>query len=284
MLLNPFKFHSPADLNEAVRLHNSLNNARILAGGTFVINTLKSLKNMGVKTPENIISLKKIREIKGISRSKEELSIRSMVTITELFESPEITENFPVLKTACRHIATNPIRNMATVGGNLTCRYTWTELGAILVALDAQMHFAGSDGREEIISLEEFFKNQARSSKILKSVSIKYEKNTRTSYQRVRKSSEVDVPLLAVCIKTNFIKKRFADTRVVINNGLEFARRDLKLETFLDSVEPGNQTAASALDHLDTSIYDTKEDDYKKAMFRVSIKNAVNEILQGSKK
>lgn len=284
MFLNPIKFYSPASLKEALQLYKSLSDVRILAGGTFIVNTLKSLKNKGFKTPENIISLRKIPELKGIFEDGKELTLGSMTTITELFESPKIAEIFPVLRTACRNIATTPVRNMATVGGNLTCRYTWTELGTVLMALDAQMHFADSSGKEETISLEEFFKNQAKSSKILKSVSIKHEKDALASYQRVQKSSQVDIPLLAVCIKTNLSQGRFINTRVVVNNGLEFAKRDLKLEAFLDSADLNNRTAVLALDHLDATIYDKKEDDYKKTMFRVSIKNGINEILKDSKK
>jgi len=64
MLLNPFNYHSPKTLKEACNLLDTLKNARILSGGTFLVNNLKSLKRRGLKTPDDIISLQKIPEIK----------------------------------------------------------------------------------------------------------------------------------------------------------------------------------------------------------------------------
>ena len=129
MLLNPVTLHTPKTIAEAASLYASCNEVRIIAGGTFLLNSLKLLKRKGVKTPKNIISLRKIDELKGISTDTEKLTIRTMTTINELFDSSLLTDNFKVLHTVCRNISTNPIRNMATVGGNLTCRYTWTEMG-----------------------------------------------------------------------------------------------------------------------------------------------------------
>jgi hypothetical protein len=57
MLINEFKLHHPKTLKEAVQLNGELANARILAGGTFLLNTLKILKKKVLKTPENINSV-----------------------------------------------------------------------------------------------------------------------------------------------------------------------------------------------------------------------------------
>ncbi len=283
MLLNPLTLHHPTTSSEAARLAATLNDVRILAGGTFLLNNLKSLKHKSLKTPKNIISLSKIEELKGISADNQQLTIGAMTTITELFESPVLIDNFSVLHTVCRNISTMPIRNMATVGGNLTCRYTWTELGAVLIALEANLHFVDQSNQEEVISAENFFNGGAKTSKILKSVSIKRDKAAQLSYRRVKKLSDVDIPMLAVCVKTNFSGNRFTNTRVTVNSWTTFARRDLILEKFLNESDCKNGVAIEALHHLDTTIYDTRSDDYKKAMFRVNLKSAIAELAQRQK-
>lgn len=282
MLLNPLTFHSPQSLEEAINLYSGLAEARLLAGGTFLLNSLKLLKRRGIKTPQNIISLKRVPELKGVSVTEEALTVGSMTIINDLFDSPHLKDNFSVLRTVCRNISTNPIRNMATVGGNLTSRYTWTELGAPLIALETKMHFVGANNVTEDITVEEFFNNAAKTSKILKCLTIKRDKTASIAYQRVKKLSDVDVPLLGVCIKTNFINGRFTNTRAAINSGTFFAKRDLILEEFLNRSHAKENIAKEALDHLDTSIYDTRSDDYKKQMFRVSIKNAIQDLIQRS--
>ena len=281
MLLNPLIFHSPRTLSQALSLYSTTEDVRLLAGGTFLLNSLKTLKKKGLKTPKNIISLRRIEELKGISMNEDTLMIKSMTAINDLFNSPLLTDNFSVLKTVCRNISSNLIRNMATVGGNLTSRYTWTELGAPLIALETMMHFVGPESERHALSVEEFFNNGAKTNKILTSLSIKRDKKCRLSYQRVKKLSEVDIPLLGVCIKTTFHQNRFTDTRAVINTGVVFAKRDFILEDFLNNSTAEEKTAREALNHLDPGIYDNRSDDYKKQMFRVSIKNAILDLIHG---
>ena len=115
MLLNPVTFHTPQTLSEAVQLYGRLDSVKIHAGGSFLLNSLKLLKRTGTKTPANIISLRKIEELKGISLDQEKLTIKAMTTIDELFAFPCLEDNFNVFRIVCRNISTQPIRNMATV-------------------------------------------------------------------------------------------------------------------------------------------------------------------------
>ena len=135
MLLNPLTLHLPRTSLEAAKLYKELEDSKILAGGTFLLNSMKLLKTKGTKTARNILSLAKVEELKGISLQDDTLTIKTMTRINDLFESPLLKGHLNILHTVCRNISTNPIRNMATVGGNLTCRYTWTEMGAVMISL-----------------------------------------------------------------------------------------------------------------------------------------------------
>ena len=267
---------------EASKLFTELEDVKILAGGTFLLNSLKLLKRKGSKTPNHVISLRHVPELEGVTLENDHLIIRAMTRINDLFDSDLLTDNFSVLKTVCRNISTNPIRNMATVGGNLTCRYTWTEMGAVMIALDADMHFIGADGTDTGMKAEDFFKNAAKTDKIFSHVSIARDKNAKIAYRRVKKTLHVDVPLLAVCVKANFRNNHFSNTRVTVNNGIAFAQRDTVLEEFLNKSKCSVSAAEEAMDHLDTKIYDTRSDDYKKHMFRVSLKSAIKELAETS--
>lgn len=280
MLLKPLTFHAPQTVTEAAHLYATLPEARILAGGTFLLNSLKFMKRKGMKTPAHVISLRKVEGLKGVSVEQGNLMIRAMTVINDLLVSPLLADHLAVLRAVCRNISTNPIRNMATVGGNLTCRYTWTEMGAVMIALEARLHFIGADGREESIAAEDFFKNAARAEKIFSHVSIPLDKTASVSYRRVKKSLHVDIPLLAVCVKTVIVNDRFTRTKVAVNNGVSFAQRDFKLEEFLNQSQCRTGIAQEALNHLDAEIYDKRRDDYKKHMFRVSLRNAIQEFVE----
>lgn len=282
--MNPLTFHAPASLEEAIRLYATLENSRLQAGGTFLLNSLKLLKRKGAKTPEHVISLNKIAGLKGVSESNGELTIKAMTTISDLSSSPHLHGHLAaVLRTVCKNISTNPIRNMATVGGNLTCRYTWTEMPAAMIGLGAQLHFRGRDGATQTLDAEEFFKNGAKTDKIFTHVTIAGDPSSSVAYRRVKKSPNVDIPLLSILIKTNFNRNKFSHTRVSVNNCVAFAQRDSKLEQFLDQSVCSPDIAEDALGHMDESIYEARSNDYKKHMFRVSIKSALQELVENNR-
>lgn len=280
MLLNQLTLHTPKTAVEAAKLYKELEESRVLAGGTFLMNSLKLLKTKGIKTPKNILSLSRVADLKGISLDGHHLTIKAMTTITELFESPLLTDNLRILHVICRNISTTPIRNMASFGGNLTCRYTWTELPVAMIALDATMFFMAPDGKSSSMSAEDFFKNNARSDYLFTHAVVSKDPASRLAYRRVRKMSEVDQPLLSVGVKASIKNKVWSDTRVVINSTTAFAQRDYALEAFLNGKESSVQLGQEALKYVTAAIYDTRSTEYKQHMFRVCIRQGIEELCK----
>ena len=276
MLLNPCTIHVPKSLAELTQLHAELKNVRLQAGGTFLLNALKLLKKNGAKTPEHIISLNKINELKGIEETSEGLLIKSMTSIDTLFNA-KLKDNYAILKTVCQNISTQPIRNMATVGGNLTCRYTWTEMPAVMVGLQATLYFT-AQGKEEALSALEFYQQGAKTDKILTHIVIPHQPQASMVYQRVKKTQYVDIPLLSLLISTVIKSNQLSETIVSLNNCVDFAQRDTKLEEFLNGKEINDSIIDEALNNLTHELYDRRANDYKKHMFRLSIKKALQEI------
>lgn len=280
MLLKPFNFHAPNTLESALQTYGSLPDVKLQAGGTFLLNSLKTMKRKGAKTPQHIISLAHIPELKGIEDRGDHVLIKSMTNIDEIHDSSLLTGNLAVLRVAAKNISSQLIRNMATLGGNLTCRYTWTEMPAVMIAVQARMHFTGVDGKEEIVPAEDFFKNAAKTDKIFTQVSIKKDKDVSFAYFRAKKTPHVDIPLLSLCVTTRFVKDKFSQTIVAVNNCVAFAQRDRKLEEFLNGKSAAKTLAETALEHCDGSIYDARSTDYKKHMFRVGIQHALRDLTE----
>jgi CO/xanthine dehydrogenase FAD-binding subunit len=280
MLLSTFTLHTPNKLSDALELYSKLENVRIQAGGTFLLNALKMMKRKGSKSPEHILSLSKINELKGIELKEDQLLIKAMTTIDELFESPFLRDNYSVLHTVCRNISTQPIRNMATVGGNLTCRYTWTEMPAVMIGLEATMHFMDVSGQTESLPAEEFFQQSAKTDKIFTHVTIPHNRACKIAYRRIKKTQYVDIPLLSTLIKTTIKDDQFTKTIVSINNCVSFAQRDKSLEKFLNQNKLDKTLPREALNHLTDSIYDQRSDDYKKHMFQYCLRTSIEELMQ----
>ncbi|MCK5915849.1 MAG: FAD binding domain-containing protein, partial [Deltaproteobacteria bacterium] len=90
---------------------------KLLGGGTDLINGMKKR----LYPAAALISLKRIKELKGIAydRSQDRLTIGAMTTLSELVAAPEINRLQPAIAAAAKTIAAPPIRNQATIGGNL---------------------------------------------------------------------------------------------------------------------------------------------------------------------
>ncbi len=279
MLLNPLTFYAPDSLKEAVRLYGEHEHVRLHAGGTFLLNQLKLLKRNGARTPDHVISLHKVKELRGVTLADGELRIGSMTTISEIFTHPLVAEHLPVLQTVCRNISTQPIRNMATIGGNLTCRYTWTEMPAVSIGLEAKLYFVDTQMAFHPRNPEEFYAGQAKTDRLLTAVGFPLVPGRRSAYRRAKKSQFVDIPLLSLIMTAVRDGQTPRNFRVAINNCVEFAQRDTALEEFLNNAPAGKDLTERALEHMTMSIYEKRGGDYKTHLFRLYLREAIEELL-----
>src|SRR5258706_14044179 len=117
--MQPFEYANPTTVQEAVGLLGARwGEADVLAGGTDLISLMKEY----LATPKRVVNIKNIKELGGIQDSKAGLRIGAAVTIDELLESAVVHKSFPALTEAARGIASPPIPNMGTVGGDLCQR------------------------------------------------------------------------------------------------------------------------------------------------------------------
>ncbi|MDP8266751.1 MAG: FAD binding domain-containing protein [Candidatus Aceula meridiana] len=282
MLLNPFTYHAPSSVKQAAKLYATLADVKILAGGTIVLNTLKKLKQNGAKTPENIISLKKIKALQTICTQKSIITIGSMATCRDIIHSKELKKDCPLLIAVAQNIATTQIRNMATIGGNITGRFTWTEFQTPLVALDAKLHFVTKTGKEKIINAESFFKQNAKTSDILEKITFKAPQDVCFVYKRIPKRAEPDIPIFSICLRASVKKGTFQNVCVAINNAKSFARKDTKIEKTIAKLKTNDKAGTNLLKTLDLSRY-AKDGDYKQAVISSTLKNTLNELIAQTK-
>ena len=87
MLLNPLTLHLPKTSREAARLYKELEDSKVLAGGTFLLNSMKLLKTKGTKTHRNILSLAHVDELKGVTLEGDTLIIKAMTRINDLLDA-----------------------------------------------------------------------------------------------------------------------------------------------------------------------------------------------------
>ena len=92
-------------------------NARVMAGGTDLLGTLKE-KILPVDI-DQVVSMKGMDELKGIDEKTDCIEIGAMTTLDEIENSQMLKEHVPLLTQAAHVVASPQIRHMATIGGNI---------------------------------------------------------------------------------------------------------------------------------------------------------------------
>ena len=129
------RYVAPRSLEEAVAiLHAS--GASVLAGGTDLMPQTQAGR---VRLQPVLMNVRRVPELRGIVEQGAMVRIGALVTITELRESALVRERFGMLGQACDHFASDQIRNVATVGGNVCNASPAGDTLVPLLALDARV-------------------------------------------------------------------------------------------------------------------------------------------------
>lgn len=114
--LPDFNYIRPRSLKEATKVLADLgSDAMVVAGGTDVYPKMKR----GQFTPRHLVSLRTLRELKGIRQRKDGLWIGAGESLTAVANHPLIAKHFPALAHAAESVSTPQLRNMGTIGGNI---------------------------------------------------------------------------------------------------------------------------------------------------------------------
>lgn len=153
MLRARYDYHRPKNLLEVFDLREKIPDALLMAGGTDLMVRLRR----GDLRPRNIISLRGVKELRGIEALLGGgLRIGANVTMRELLLDEDIQARFPVLAQAAGRLGSPQIRSAATIGGNLCNASPCADTAPPLLVLDATVEVLSPNGGRDI-PLQDFF-------------------------------------------------------------------------------------------------------------------------------
>jgi len=113
-----FHYARAGDVADAVRQISASPGAKFIAGGTNLVDLMK----MDVEQPSKLIDVSKLPLTKVEPTAEGGLRIGALVPNSNLAYHPQIAQRYPVLSRALLAGASQQLRNMASVGGNLLQR------------------------------------------------------------------------------------------------------------------------------------------------------------------
>ena len=152
MLLPKFDYSAPANLEEACQIMaNYGDQAKLLAGGT---DLLIALKKKSV-SPAQVVALDRVEEIQGLYTDDEGIFLGARTTAAEIAEF-DFGPAGTALSQAAAQVGSPLIRNLATVGGNLTTAMPAADTAPPLLAMQASVVLQRYGDQREV-ALSDFF-------------------------------------------------------------------------------------------------------------------------------
>jgi carbon-monoxide dehydrogenase medium subunit len=146
-----FQYHRPGTLSEAVGLLGELGeDARPIAGGHSLVPMMK----LRLATPEHLVDLGALSELKGIEVQGNDIVIGAMTTQHELIGSEVLSARLPILRETSLQIADPQVRYLGTIGGNLANGDPGNDLPGLMLCLGATYRLVGKSGERQLPARE----------------------------------------------------------------------------------------------------------------------------------
>lgn len=113
----PFDYSKASTVATAISAVNKNATAKFIAGGTNLVDLMKR----GIEAPEKLVDITSL-PLKNIAQSGNTIRIGALALNSEVAENDVIKKQLPLLSQALKAGASQQIRNMATVGGNMLQR------------------------------------------------------------------------------------------------------------------------------------------------------------------
>jgi carbon-monoxide dehydrogenase medium subunit len=152
MIPAAFDYERAGSVEEAVDLLGRDEDARLLAGG----HSLLPLMRLRFARPSLLVDIGRLDELRFVREDGDRVAIGALSRHTDLARDALLQRDCPVLSQAAGHIGDPQVRHRGTVGGSLAHADPASDLGTVLLALDAELVARGPGG-ERTIPATSFF-------------------------------------------------------------------------------------------------------------------------------
>lgn len=135
--------------------------------------------------------------LNGITFNGDSCTLQSSVTVTELMEHPVLLEAIPNWHAFLKLLSSTPIRNIATIAGNIANASPIGDFTIILMALKATLTLSDKQNQTRQIALKDFYLGYKTLNKqpneIISSITFNLPKTNKFNFEKVCKRQYLDI-------------------------------------------------------------------------------------------
>lgn len=245
-------YFRPLSLVEALALYQENPEATLLAGNT----DLQPPANFYRRTSKKIIDLAYLPELTKIEIVGDKLKIGSSASLSLIARNDLVKEFCPALVQAISQMASNQIRNTATIGGNIANASPVADTVPVILAADAVLVLESSISKREV-GLADFYLGYKQTVKqkneIITAILIP-KRNGKITFIKASKRKSVDISSLssACCLKIE--NQHIVSAKIAVGGGGPVPLLITKTAEFLTGQEVSEITAQKAAEIAVTEI------------------------------
>jgi len=257
-------------------------NLKLLAGGTDLVLDFKRNK---VKC-ESIVSLGKISELKRIVDDEDEIYIGAMVTFSDLIENNIINNYCNLLLNCSMSMGSPQIRNVATVGGNISNGGSAADIIPCIISLGGILLIESEEAIRRV-SCEEYFENykeeRLKENEILTHIIIPKTQNI-SGYYKLGKRNSLAISRVSAAVNLEIKKDRICAINICLGAVGRYPFRAKELEERSLGKDIKWLYSEEALEYLESivekSIEGRKTMPFKREAIKGVFKRALDNALQ----
>lgn len=232
-------YFRPKGLQEALNfLWRHGPEATLLAGGTDVMVDMRSSE----MSPRYLVDISRIEAIQGIRRKGNAIWIGAATTIAEIYRSDLLRREAPALWKSARFFASEQIRNVATIGGNVAhCAPCGDTLPPLLV-YGGRAGVATAEG-SRLLPVERIQAGPYRSAlepqELITHFELQPEPDALWSFQKITRRRELAIARISMAVAARKDREdRFTMMRIALGSSTPTPRRLREAEAFLLGKRP----------------------------------------------
>jgi xanthine dehydrogenase FAD-binding subunit len=213
----------------------------IIAGGSDVLISIRHGKLAGC----SLVSIYGLDELRGVTLEDDgSIKIGSLTSFSHITKNDIIQKYIPVLGEAVDDIGGPQLRNIGTIGGNISNGVTSADSASTLFALNAKLQIEGPEG-SRIIPISEYYvgpgKVSLKSAEILTAIYITKEnyEDFKGNYIKYAMRNAMDIATLgcSVVCKLNAQKDKIEDVRLAYGVAAPIPMRCFKAEEAIKGMD-----------------------------------------------
>ncbi len=282
-------YAAPATIEAAVQIA-AAGPVTVLAGGT---DLMPQSRWGGPGLAGMLVNVRRVPDLGGIVERDGMVRLGALVTVTEVLESALLAERARVLVETADQFASEQLRNMATLGGNICNASPAGDMIIPLLLLDAEVELTRWSGKAvetRVVPLAEFFtgpgKTVRRADEILTAIQFPLPPEGFVGgFRKFGPRPALEVALAAVGVALVREGDTVTRARAAFGAGAPTPMRGLKAEAARDGRALDGETiaatAAAAADEV-KPITDVRASDwYRRHLVRVLTEDLLSHVAQG---